>query len=218
MERTTVFFGLLLFFISCKQIINNDKVDSSTSSKTLNNYMVMGDSIVTLENAKPRLNYKFNVDTIQFKFNTICIYENSRKIQDIKVNKELAEYNFKLIDWNFDGYNDITVLSSSGSGGNTYFIWNYSTKDNKYHYNQELSDKIGLEIDKKSKSIIFHYRAGFAEEYWDTLQYQHKKLTFLKGTFQQRWTDSFGRDWIKNTRTKICNNKEVITLDSTIIN
>ena len=217
MERTRVFFWLLLFFSSCNQITKNDKIDSLTSSTTLNNYVVVGDSIVTFKNANPRLNYKFNIDTIHFKFNTIYIYENFRKIQDIKVNKELAEYNFKLIDWNFDGFNDITVLSNSGSGGKTYFIWNYSTMDNKYHYNQELSDKIGLEIDNLSKSIVFHYRAGFSEECWDTLQYTNNNLKYVKGTCQQRSTDSFGRDWIKYTHNKMINNKKVITEDSTII-
>lgn len=35
---------------------------------------------------------------------------------------------FGLIDWNFDGYKDITVLDNCGTGGCAYWIWNYSKR------------------------------------------------------------------------------------------
>ena len=128
---------------------------------------------------------------------------------------ENADY--KLIDWDFDGYKDITVLSNCGSGGCAYWIWNYSPSKNKFVYNEALSDVLGLEMDSIHKFIIFHSRAGYAQENWDTMKYHNNKLVFVKGLYQERWTDQKGRRWIKKTRSKIINNKEIYKVDSAIV-
>ena len=121
-----------------------------------------------------------------------------------------------MIDWNFDGYKDISVLSNCGSGGCSYWIWNYVPKSDKYVYNKRLSEYIGLERDPIKEQIIFHYRAGFQEEFWDYYKYEKSKLVFVHGVFQNRWNDTLGKSWIKKTYTKVVNNKEVITADSTM--
>ena len=50
------------------------------------------------------------------------------KIQEIIANKSFEKKEFKLIDCNFDGYKDISVLYNCGSGGCAYWIWNYSAE------------------------------------------------------------------------------------------
>ena len=145
------------------------------------------------------------------------MYSDLIKVQEITANKEISEKKYQLIDWDFDGYKDITVLDNCGSGGCSYWIWNYSPVNGKYYYNKELSEVLGLEIDTTSKFIIFHYRAGYSEESWDSLQYKNNKLTFIKGTYQERWNDSFGNSWIKHLHTKMIENESVTSIDSSII-
>jgi len=87
---------------------------------------------------------------------------------------------------------------------------------NKYIYNKELSEVIGLELDTFNQYIIFHYRAGFSEENWDTLKYKDNKLSFVKGLYRERWNDSQGNLWVKHTFSKLINNVLEIKTDSFI--
>ncbi|MGV8944893.1 MAG: XAC2610-related protein [Lutibacter sp.] len=131
--------------------------------------------------------YKFNIDSSGYLLKSIIVYSDNIKVQEIIANKEMwpegQVKNFQLIDWNFDGFKDITVLYNCGSGGCAYWIWNYSPKINKYIYNNKLSEVLGLEIDTISKYIVFHYRAGYSEERWDSLQYINNKLKLVKNKF-----------------------------------
>jgi hypothetical protein len=192
--------------IKSNRIIQIDELD----------YIVIGDSIVNKRYSRlPKLSYKFNVDGCCF-LKSIFVYSDTIKIQKIIVNEEIEpiENQFQLLDWNFDGYEDISVLIDNGNGGWTYLIWNYSPKSGKYYYNKELSERMGLEIDTKSRFIIFHIDAGYEDEWWDTLRYKNNKLTFVKGLYQKGWNDSRGNLWFKRTHTKIINNKPIITIDS----
>jgi len=162
------------------------------------------------------LSFKFNIDSSGYLLKTINVYFENIQIQNIIADKEIQFKEFQLIDWNFDGMKDITVLNNCGSGGCAYWIWNYSPKTNKYIYNKELSGVLGLEIDTTDQFIVFHYRTGFSEEYWDSLRYINNKLQFVKGLYRERWNDSLGNSWVKNTYSKM-NNKVVIThIDSFI--
>jgi hypothetical protein len=179
---------------------------------------VLSDSISTIApDGYTQLSYKFNVDTSGNFLTSIFIYSDLIKVQEIKTNKFIQGKKFSLIDWNFDGYKDITVLDNCGSGGCAYWIWNYSPKKNRYIYNEKLSEVLGLEIDTIGKYVVFHYRAGFPEEFWDTLEYKNNKLSFVKGLFQRRWHDTLGNLWYFNTYSKVINKKLVVTVDTLII-
>jgi hypothetical protein len=173
------------------------------------------DSLVwEIESKQPGLQIRFYVNKNQNKLDSINIFSGDVTMQHISAKKEIWSTEFKLVDWNFDGFQDITVLYNRGSGGASYWIWNYNVKTGKYDYNQELSEKIGLEIDNQSKYIVFHYRAGYAEENWDTMTYRNNKLNFVKGCFQERWNSQDGKRWIKFTRKKSINNILITTMDS----
>lgn len=229
MKLSALIFIFILFFCSCnydKKVntitqINIPKDSIKQKSTSPLKEKTIDDSITAFNtNGFKQLSLKFNVDSTGYFLKNIKVYADNKLIQVITI-KEYIDYNhFELIDWNFDGYKDITIPSGGGSGGDAYLIWNYSTNDKKFYYNKELSRIFGLEIDTVSKYIIEHYRAGYTEENWDTLKYRNNKLTFVKGLYVQKWTDctkdSTCISWIKNTHTKVIKNKLITKVDSSI--
>lgn len=221
MKAVKLYSLFLLVICSCISE-NNKNVLTDVDSDSLNaipqtntgENIFEKDSII---DGTSQLSFKFNIDSSGAILNSIFVYLKSNKVQEIIVNKKIDNKEFQLVDWNFDGYKDISVKSNCGSGGCTYWIWDYIPKRKTFFYNKELSDRIGLEIDTISKYIIFHYRAGYSEENWDSFQYQNNKLLFVKGLLQERWNDLNGQTWIKRTKTKMINNKSIITVDSNII-
>ena len=138
----------------------------------------ISDSIV--DSDFPKKSFKFNLDSTRNMLNSIYVYSDSKCIQKITTKKEIESIHFELIDWNFDGHKDISVLSNCGSGGCAYWIWNYIPKSDTYEYNKELSEVLGLEMDSKQKQIIFHYRFGYQDEYWKYYEYKDNKLVYIK--------------------------------------
>jgi len=225
MKVPLILFLTTLLYCACnlstnKSInINQYNLDTnyvlSNANKAKGN--LSDDSIVpTKIDGWKALSFKFNLDSTGYLLKTIYVYYNNKLEQKIIANKVIEQNKFELIDWNFDGYKDISVLYGCGSGGCNYWIWNYSPKLNKYIYNKELSDVIGLELDTFNQYIVFHYRAGFSEKNWDTLKYKDNKLSFVKGLYRERWKDSQGNLWVKHTFSKLINNVLEIKTDSCI--
>jgi len=219
---------ILVFVCLCSCNFKNSEKEKVRTSRTENtsrikqqfnntaNY-ITDDSLVAFKvDGAPQLGYKFNVDSSGYLLKSIIIYSDNIPIQIIDANKEIERKDFQLVDWNFDGYKDISVLYNCGSGGCSYWIWDYSKESGKYYYNNELSEHLGLEIDTISKFIIFHYRAGGNEEYWDSLQYNNKILSFVKGLYKVRWTDTLGNNWVKYIHTKMKDNIRITKVDSSI--
>ena len=216
---------MIMFCYSCNtrnSKSNNDKQVTKDSVHNIpieNNFLskLNGDSIPpTKIYGNKSLSFKFNIDSSGYLLKTINVYSENMPIQIITANKEIGNKEFQLIDWNFDGVKDITVLSNCSSGGCAYWIWNYSPKTNNFIYNKELSEVLGLEIDAADQFIVFHYRAGYSEERWDSLKYVNKKLQFVKGLYRERWNDSIGNSWVKNTYSKMINNVLITNIDSSI--
>jgi hypothetical protein len=229
MKATYLFTFLSIILFSCNsKPIETAGVESTMPKDSVQivkkqkpkiklDYQLLFDSIICNPIAgKEQLSYKFNIDSTNDFLKSIIVYADFKEMQKINVNQRVEGNKFQLIDWNFDGYKDISVLSNSGSGGSTYFIWNYIPKSSKYVYNKDLSENLGLEIDSISKYIIFHYRAGYPEEKWDTFSYVNNKLHFLKGVYQERFSDG-KNDWVKRSRSIILNNKLIETVDSFIV-
>lgn len=225
MKETVILLMTILLFCSCNsrnRESNNDKQllkDFANMVSFINNFSgsSSGDSIPpTKIDGLRALSFKFNVDSSGYLLKTINIYSDNKQIQRIIANKEIYRNEFQLIDWNFDGYKDISVLYNCGSGGCAYWIWNYSSKENRYIYNKELSEVLGLEIDTTDQYIVFHYRAGYSEENWDSLKYKDNKLLFVKGLYRERWNDSLGNSWVKNTYSKMIKNVVITKTDSFI--
>jgi len=217
---------ILLFFCSCNYNKNGEansqniipidtvKQESTTPLKD----KASEDSIIAFNiNGFQQLSFKFNVDPTGQLLKNIKVYANNKLFQIIKANKEIEIKRFELIDYNFDGYKDISVLANFGSGGCTYWIWNYSKPDKKFYFNKELSGMFGLEIDTASRFIVNHYREGYAHEFWDTSKYRNNKLIFVKGLEIERYNDLKGDFWEKKTHKKVIKNKLITRIDSAIL-
>ena len=57
-------------------------------------------------------------------------------------------------DYNFDEYNDLSVVSSNGSGVDSYNIFLYDPTSNKFIFNKDLSSIQNIIINEKAKLII----------------------------------------------------------------
>jgi hypothetical protein len=212
--------------LACHSNSNNPKCSPLTalkeaiddSSKALiGDYTIYNDSIYFNQKNDTNFSYKFIADTSQlFMLSSILVYRGNDLFQEIKANKSIYLKEFRLIDWNFDGYRDISVLRECVTSGKSYWIWLYNSKKSNYIYSQELSRIWGLDQDTISNFIIQHIRAGFIEEKWDTLKFVNEKLVFVKGLYQQRYSDSKGNQWKKQIRHFNKNNKWVEVVDSTI--
>jgi len=225
MKETAILIIMIMFCYSCNTRNSKSNNDKQVTKDSVHNIPIENDSISKLNGdsipptkiyGNKSLSFKFNIDSSGYLLKTINVYSENMPIQIITANKEIGNKEFQLIDWNFDGFKDITVLYNCGSGGCAYWIWNYSPKTNNFIYNKELSEVLGLEIDTADQFIVFHYRAGYSEERWDSLKYVNNKLQFVKGLYRERWNDSIGNSWVKNTYSKIINNVLITNIDSSI--
>lgn len=216
LKNYTILFSVvfILIAIGCDKI---DKKNEKVNSK--NNQHPIADKKNTPIIKYDHLTYSFQLyfDRTGHLLNKIEICSEEKIYQTIKVNKIVEVKKIIFIDWNFDGYKDISIINNQGSGGTNYFIWNYNPITKQFIYNRDLSNVMGLEIDSISKHIIFHYRAGWQEEYWDTLKYKKSKLVFIKGMHQQQWNDEKGNQWRKRTFKKLIDRKYITKIDSSII-
>jgi len=225
MKETVIVMMVIAFCYSCttensKSIKNIQVSKGSAQNISIENnslFKLIQDSIPPTKIVGDKsLSFKFNIDSSGSLLKTINVYSEKNLIQKITANKYFESNKFELIDWNFDGAKDITVIYNCGSGGCAYWIWNYSPTTNKFIFNKELSEVLGLEIDTANQFIVFHYRAGYSQERWDSLKYVNNNLQFVKGRYRERWNDSLGNSWVKNTYSKMVNNVLVTNVDSSI--
>jgi hypothetical protein len=204
-------------FVNCN---NTEKLirTEDTNVLLIHDYKVIGDSIVELKKSEfPQMSYRFISLDSGFVLHEIKVYRDTKLIQKIPVNQPYDRKEIRLIDWNLDGYKDLSVLTDRGSGGSTYIIWDYLPEKEQYLYNKSLSNIMGLEIDTVSKCIVFHNRFGFSEENWDTLKYINNKLEFVKGLYRTRYSNEKGETWLHNYYSKKVGGRTVIKEDSSLI-
>jgi hypothetical protein len=220
MKKNQFLILILIFFVSCKQEKNKTVV---TTKKPLH----VETKKVTLENDSisgkihPELgvfNFKFISDTAHLELNKIIIYHKGKVFQTIRTKKEsYGDDKYGLIDWNIDGYKDISVLWNRGATGNSaYWIWSYSPRKNKFVYNKELSGA-GILIDSTAKYVIFHWRNGCEYEFWDSCKYINNKLHTVRSLHRVEWNDGNGNIWVKNVREKMTHGILKVTADSSIL-
>jgi len=220
-------FVLNLFLIfSCNDAQQEDSkshISEDTSSVFLNSkkqkqaYRFINDSLYfDGEKSDSMMSFKFNFKADSTLLKSIVIYRGDTIFQSINANKSVYLKNICLRDWNFDGFNDISVLNECGSAGLSYWIWLYNQKSRKFIYSDDLSKVWGLEMDSISKCIVHHFRAGAPEESWDTFKIKNDKLIFIKGLYQRRWS-SDGENWVYHQRNFIQGEKLIQIEDSFIV-
>ena len=223
MNKLLIILSVFLIIVSCKHESPKQVVSKPSKHIAKIKPLVFKDSISGKINAEMGvLGFKFEVDTIEGKLRKIKIYEDGKIYQTIVANKEIDlignnhHKTYQLIDWNFDGYKDITVFGEWTVSGSRYLIYNYSPKRKKFIYNVELSYKLGLNIDSISKYIVFDYRNSMdREEFWDTCRYVNNRLQFVKGAYQKIRNDTDRvSHWVINIHSRRIGNKYMRTKDS----
>lgn len=164
---------VFLFFLNCALFAQQPKNNK-------NGLTYKTDSIISTNGMKIKFRYSENKDGL-IKLVNIHFYSKDKRTQTINLNEYVEKYNAaQLIDYNFDGINDLSVNTECGASGNcTYLVWLYNTKNKKYEFAKELSNRTGLDIDKKNKYILFNYWGGAGNEFSDTLRYVKGKLKSL---------------------------------------
>ena len=152
------------------------------------------------KNNRPTLyaNYGNGVGKLEFipkldtlRKNSIIVKSGNKVFQTIKLRAPLPE-EFELIDWNFDGYKDVSIRFLSGSAGVSYEIYNYDKVKNRFILNKELLDNY-LKIDSIHQRVVFTFSSGCDIKNWDTMKYVNNKLVFEKGLNLNRLTNKLVR-------------------------
>ena len=179
----------------------------------------------TLKSDQKKFIFYYHEDSTEsIKLDKIEIFLKESLIQTLEKEElyneidYIGNYNHEIIDdYNFDGIKDIAIKCDCGSGGCTYLVWLYSKKDNKYHLSKDLSGEIGLELDKKNKNIIFHYRAGWAQEIWSTFKFVNEQMNWVKELYQERSTLKNNRTQVKRTYSYLKNGKKITKITTEVL-
>lgn len=156
-----IIFCLIAITYSCNKANKTETFKKKiVAQKKIVPNITFQDSIPSIKIDNQNLSFKFMVDTSGYILKKIIVKSNSKIIQSIHANKQIEFREYSLIDWNFDGYKDITVLCNQGSGGTAYWIWNYNKQKKQFIYNKKLSEVLGLENDSINKKVQFNYREG----------------------------------------------------------
>jgi hypothetical protein len=190
-----------LFYKTEAYLTNNTVTDFSDTVDVL-----LGNDVYSL---------KLNIDPNNEIDKYIQVYLNGQKHQKIKFTDYVEGNYIQLIDWNFDGFSDISVVYSSGSGGISYMIYNFNPIKGTFLKDKKLSGK-GLLIDSVNHFIVDHWRTGADSEDWDTFTYKNGKLNFVKGFYLERYSNEKGY-FERHTRSKLVNNKRIQTVDSVLL-
>src|SRR6185436_7486659 len=73
---------------------------------------------------------------------------------------ENTEANFNLIDYNFDGYRDVAVVSSAGASNIWHNIYLFNPATGMFVIQDELSKLTSVEVDSVGKLLRYHDNGG----------------------------------------------------------
>ncbi|MFA6252280.1 MAG: hypothetical protein WCX74_02680 [Candidatus Paceibacterota bacterium] len=82
-------------------------------------------------------------------------------------------------DYNFDGYKDISVLVDVAQN-NSYGIYLYNQKENKYIFNEKLSELSDISVDANKKEIISFWKGGVGWWSQDAYKYVDGKIILFE--------------------------------------
>ena len=177
-----ILLALLFTFFSCSEEKKREKAHTIEQKDRPTLYAKYGNSVGNLEFI-PKLDI--------LRKNSIIVKSGNKVFQTIKLKAPLPE-EFELIDWNFDGYKDVSILNPSGSAGVTYEIYNYDKVKNRFILNKELLDNY-LQIDSIHQRVVFTFSSGCDIKNRDTMKYVNNKLVFEKGLNLTRLPDKLVR-------------------------
>ena len=177
-----ILLALLFTFFSCSEEKNKEKAQTIEQKDRPTLYAEYLNSVGKLEFI-PKLD--------KLRKNSIIVKSGNKVFQTIKLKAPLPE-EFELIDWNFDGFKDVSIRNPSGSAGVTYEVYNYDKVKNRFILNKELLENY-LQIDSIHQRVVFTFSSGCDIKNRDTMEYVNNKLVFEKGLNLTRLPDKLVR-------------------------
>lgn len=144
--------------------------------------------------------------TDDFTLSTIDVFIDKQKQQTITHNEEFVK--IEWLDWNFDGFKDLSILEDAGATGNTsYSVWLFNPLNKKFEKNKDLNSKSSF-IDTVKHFVISHHREGADFEFWEYYKFEKSKLIFDHGK-EIRFVLMKGKKVFQTTKTRNIKNKIV---------
>ena len=160
---------ICLSLFACQAITENKTKENRKPITAKKNLKIS--KTLTLNNKKGifKIKYELSNETELVK---IKIY-HANHLQTIDYDKDFIK--LELLDWNFDGLKDLSILENEGATGNSFYhVWNFNPSSNLFEKNHEI--KGSMYLDTINKYVVNHLREGFQLEYWDYLTYEGSKL------------------------------------------
>jgi hypothetical protein len=187
----------IIFFLTLISCNHKDKKTNSIDNKTIKPIITQDTSDLetcyfynesNLEYPKQVKNLSINYRNISghfeliptytddFTLSSIDVFIDKQKQQTITHNEEFVK--IEWIDWNFDGYKDLSILENAGATGNTsYSVWLFNPMNKKFEKNEYLNSKSSF-IDTVKHFVISHHREGADFEFWEYYKFEKSKLIF----------------------------------------
>lgn len=100
------------------------------------------------------------------------------------------------MDFNFDGYQDLRLMTSWGATGNhVYSVWLYDPVTHRFVYNNALSQLNNIDIDLASHTIQSH--GNSSADSWGGSSYRWENNTLVL-------IEAYGQDYDLKTQTYTC--------------
>lgn len=124
-------------------------------------------------------------------FSKVNIFKSGKFFQQLKIDKDSTfvyhdyEVDFSCDeDWNFDGYNDFTLINWVGMVDQSYYLWLYDKNSKKYKFSPSFGKIKNPVADKKNKQITSSYHIGST--------YYLEIYKFKKGKYLQTYSEVKG--------------------------
>jgi hypothetical protein len=120
----------------------------------------------------------------------------------------------RMVDANFDGYPDISVLANDGGAGpnNSYNFYLYNPETRKFEFDEDLSELTQTEIDPVRKEIRSAWRNGAAEHGYESYRFSGGKLELVERIIETyHYDDETGKTFLKTSIRRLLNGRYVDT-------
>lgn len=114
-------------------------------------------------------------------FSKVDVLKSGKLFQQLEINKDSTfvyhdyEVSFSCEDdWNFDGYNDFTLVNWVGMVDQSYYLWLYDKKSGKYKFSPSFGKIKNPGADKKKREITSSYHIG-STYYFEIYKFKNGK-------------------------------------------
>jgi hypothetical protein len=175
--NSILFLSFIWILVSCTQMNSQNFKTFSISKK---------DNVYTL--------FYYEDSLIHIDKLVITCENCEKKEMLLQLNKELDFLSDKNLlmqieDYNFDGHEDVVILSYQGLYNLTYSLWLYNPVNKNYFEYPNFSDIVNPSVINQTKTICSNYHVGLNEFY--LIRYKwHQNVLKIVEKYEEFWDDS----------------------------